>query len=345
MNSLERMRHRLRGDPVDRPPNFDIMMTFAAQTIGQPLARYYLDYRVLCEANMAMLERFNLDIVQAISDPYREASDLGASVAFPENGLPILETPPLQTPDDLANLIPPLSPYDGPRMSDRLAAIAWFREQVGEEVPIMGWVEGALAEAADLRGVSALMTDLYDRPNFVRELLAVCVEVEIAFARAQIEAGADLIGLGDAVASQISPAMYREYALPYERRIVQAVHEMGGLARLHICGDTTRILEDMVVTEADIIDIDWMVDMATARQVFGGGPSVCGNFDPVQVMLEGTPEEVYKATQQCITAGGERSISAAGCEIPRGTPAENLHAQSRALEEIGTDNNSLIPWT
>jgi MtaA/CmuA family methyltransferase len=230
-------------------------------------------------------------------------------------------------------------------MSDRLAAIAWFREQVGEEVPIMGWVEGALAEAADLRGVSALMTDLYDRPNFVRELLAVCVEVEIAFARAQIEAGADLIGLGDAVASQISPAMYREYALPYERRIVQAVHEMGGLARLHICGDTTRILEDMVVTEADIIDIDWMVDMATARQVFGGGPSVCGNFDPVQVMLEGTPEEVYKATQQCITAGGERSISAAGCEIPRGTPAENLHAQSRALEEIGTDDNSLIPWT
>lgn len=344
MNSLERMQHRLRGDPVDRPPNFDIMMTFAARAIGQPLARYYLDYRVLCEANMTMLERFDLDIVQAISDPYREAADLGAEVSFPEDGLPILETPPLQTPADLANLVPPSTPYQGPRMADRLAAVAWFRNQVGGEVPIMGWVEGALAEAADLRGVGTLMTDLYDRPNFVKDLLAVCVDVEVAFARAQIEAGADIIGLGDAVASQISPVMYREYALPYERRIVRAVHEMGGLARLHICGDTTRILEDMVVTEADIIDIDWMVDMATAGRAFGGGPAVCGNFDPVQVMLEGTPQQVYEATQRCIAAGGERSISAAGCEIPRGTPPENLHAQSRALEEMGSESDSLLPW-
>jgi uroporphyrinogen decarboxylase len=119
---------------------------------------------------------------------------------------------------------------------------------------------------------------------------------------------------------------------------------MGGLARLHICGDTTRILEDMVVTEADIIDIDWMVDMATAGRAFGGGPAVCGNFDPVQVMLEGTPQQVYEATQRCIAAGGERSISAAGCEIPRGTPPENLHAQSRALEEMGSESDSLLPW-
>ncbi len=342
MNSLERMRHRLRGDPVDRPPNFDIMMTFAAETIGQPLARYYLDHRVLCEANMAMLERFDLDIVQAISDPYREAADLGAEVTFPEDGLPTLATPPLQAPEDLATLMPTPTPYEGRRMSDRLAAITWFREQVGEEVPIMGWVEGALAEAADLRGVGTLLMDLYDRSSFVRDLIELCVEVEIAFAKAQIEAGADMIGLGDAIASQISPVMYREYALPYERRIFQAVHEMGGLTRLHICGDTTQILEDMVVTEADIIDIDWMVDMARASHVFGGGPSVCGNFDPVQVMLEGTPEEVYRATQRCVAAGGNRSISAAGCEIPRGTPHENLRAQSRALRGLDAERSSLL---
>jgi MtaA/CmuA family methyltransferase len=230
-------------------------------------------------------------------------------------------------------------------MSDRLAAIIGLREQVGDEVPIMGWVEGALAEAAVLRGVGTLMTDVYDRPNFVKDLLDVCVEVEIAFARAQIEAGADIVGLGDAVASQISPVMYREYALPYERRIVRAIHEMGGLARLHICGDTTQILEDMVVTEADIIDIDWMVDMATACRAFGGGPSVCGNFDPVQVMLEGTPEDVYEATRQCMAAGGDRSISAAGCEIPRATPHENLRAQRQALEDVQKENTSLLPWS
>lgn len=77
MNALERMRRRLRGEPVDRPPNFDIMMQFAAHFIGQPLSRYYLDYRVLCDANFAMVEQFGLDILQAISDPYREAYDWG----------------------------------------------------------------------------------------------------------------------------------------------------------------------------------------------------------------------------------------------------------------------------
>ena len=51
MNSYERMTRRLRGDPVDRPPNFNIMMTFAAHHVGQPLSRYYLDHRVLCQAN------------------------------------------------------------------------------------------------------------------------------------------------------------------------------------------------------------------------------------------------------------------------------------------------------
>ena len=64
MNSFERMRNRLKGAEVDRPPNFDIFMTFAAHHIGQPLSKYYLDHRVLVEANLAVLNDFELDIVQ-----------------------------------------------------------------------------------------------------------------------------------------------------------------------------------------------------------------------------------------------------------------------------------------
>ena len=331
MNAVERVSRRLRGEAVDRPPNFDIMMQFAAHYIGQPLSRYYLDYRVLVQANLAVLNDFELDIVQAISDPYREAADFGAAIAFPEDGLPISQTPLLAEPDDLKRLKPP-DPATGRRMSDRLEAIRRFREEVGGEVPIMGWVEGALAEAADLRGVSNLMTDLYDRPEWVEELLAICTEVEIAFARAQVEAGADIIGLGDAVASQIAPRLYERYALPYEQRIFAAVRQAGALARLHICGNTTKIVSHMARSGADIIDIDWMVDMQAAAQTFGQ-IAVCGNFDPVAVMLQGTPEDVYAATVECMRLGGPRAISAAGCEIPDGTPHDNLRAQARALRE------------
>ena len=209
MTSFERFSQRLAGKPVDRPPNFDIMMQFAAHYINKPLFDYYFDYRVLVDANMAMLEHFDLDIVQAISDPFREAFDLGLHVEFPYDELPKSKSPLLQQPEDLKKLTL-VKPENGKRMRDRLQAVSRFRELVGGQVPIMGWVEGALAEAADLRGVSQLMMDMFERPEWVVELLEFCCEQEILFARAQINAGADIIGLGDAVSSQISPGWYRQ---------------------------------------------------------------------------------------------------------------------------------------
>ncbi len=333
MNSYERMSERLQGREVDRPPNFDIMMVFAAHYIGQKLSKYYLDYRILCEANMAVLDAFDLDIVQAISDPYREAADFGVDIEFPDDGMPVRRAPLLAVPEDL-NKLPSAAIGFGRRMNDRLEAIRVFRKQVGGEVPIMGWVEGALAEANVLRGDVTLMLDFYHRPDWVHELLEVCVQTEIVFAKAQVDAGADIVGLGDAIASQISPEMYQQFALPYERRILDAVKEAGGKARLHICGDTTHLLHLMPESGADIIDIDWMVDMQEAAEAFGAIP-VCGNFDPVDVMLNGTPAEVKQATRQCIWDGGSRSISAAGCEIPDNTPEENLLAQAEALRSCG----------
>ncbi len=330
MNSMERLKSRLQGLPVDRPPNLDIVMTFAAHHIRKPLSQFYLDHRVLVDANLSAAEDFDLDIVQAISDPFREASDFGLEVEFPADNLPINRKPLLVEPEDIQKLVVP-HPATSPRMSDRLDAVRLFREKVGGQIPIMGWVEGALAEAADLRSVYLTMTDLVRRPAWLEELLEICVQVEIAFARLQVQAGADIIGLGDAVASQISPAMYRRFALPYEQHIFQAVHEMGALARLHICGNTSRIIPDMLASGADIIDLDWMVDMQSAAGQFGDRISFLGNVDPVAVMLQGTPQGVFAATAACMQAGGPRSISAAGCEIPDGTPEENFHAQTRAL--------------
>ncbi len=332
MNSSERVAARLRGERVDRVPNFDIMMQFAAHFIGRPLRPYYLDYRVLCDANFAVRDAFSLDILQTISDPYREAADFGLEVEFPDDSLPVSRQPLLADPADLVRLRIP-DPAAGGRMTDRLEAVRLFHDRAGTEVPVMGWVEGALAEAADLRGVGDLLMDLIDRPAWVRDLLETTASLSVAFARAQIEAGADIIGLGDAIASQISPAAYREFALPYERRVFEAVRGMGARGRLHICGNTSRILADMATSGADIIDIDWMVDFRVAAAAAADKISVCGNQDPVAVMLQGTPEKVRAAILACRAAGGPRWISAAGCEIPDGTPQENLRAQTLALAE------------
>lgn len=333
MNSFERYRNRLAGQPVDRIPNFNIFMQRAAHHIGAPLAQYYQDYRVLVEANLAVLNDFHVDIVQAISDPYREAADCGLEVEFPDDGLPVNHQPLIIEPEDVARMQRP-EPTTSRRMSDRLAAIRSFREQVRGEVPIMGWVEGALAEVCNLHSMSLTMIDLVKRPEWMTDLLERCVEVGIAFARAQIEAGADIIGLGDAVCSQISPKMYRQFALPYEQRIFAAVRELGAVGRLHICGNTTRLLPDMARSGAHIIDVDWMVDFAAAAQACGETVAPCGNFDPVTIMLQGTPAAVREAVRTCATLGGARHFSGAGCEIPDGTSAANLLMHYQTLSEL-----------
>ena len=330
MTSFERMSNRMKGKPVDKVPNFNIYMTFAAKFIEQPLSKYYLDFQTLVDANMAMVENFGSDILQAISDPYREAHDFGAEIEFPLDGLPISKRPLLENPQDLSKLEIP-RPDSGKRMLDRLHAIELFQQKSKKEIPVMGWVEGSLAEAGDLRGVSNILMDLYERPEWVKELLEKITELEIEFAIEQIKAGADIIGLGDAIASQLSPELYNEFALPYEQRIFHAVKESGGIARLHICGDTSNILKSMTESGADIIDLDWMVDINEADSNYGKDTVFCGNMDPVSVFLNGSEKDVYTSTKTTLSNRKSRIISAGGCEIPIGTPIENIHTHNRAL--------------
>jgi MtaA/CmuA family methyltransferase len=332
MNSLQRLENVLSAQPVDRIPNFDIFMTRAAHHIGAKLSDYYLDYHVLCQANLAVLQEFELDIVQAISDPYREAADIGLEVEFPPDNLPVCKKPLIGIRDELKRVRFPVNSF-GRRMTDRLDGVSLLRDAVGDSVPVMGWVEGALAEAGDLLGMHGLMIALVKQPTWLKDLLERCVEVEIAFASAQIDAGTHLIGLGDAVASQVSPRMYAEFALPYEQRIFEAVKAKGGITRLHICGNTRHLLPLILHSGAQIVDIDWMVDLHQAADTLSG-LVVCGNLDPVAVFLQGTPEQVRQGVLNNAQAAGRRWISAAGCEIPDQTPVENLHAQSLALHEL-----------
>jgi len=333
MTAYQRVHALINGGEIDRTPFAPIFMLFAARLIQRSYADYVRDHRVLVEAQLRMVERFGVDIVSVISDAWREASACGAELIYREDAPPHCLTPPLRERTDLARLRLP-HPYSAERMRDRLAGCALLRDKIGGEISLMGWVEGPIAEGGDLRGSSQIMLDLHDEPGFARDLFEFITEMEIAFARAQIEAGADLIGLGDSLASLISPEWYADYVLPYERRIFDAVHAAGAKARLHICGDTNHLLALMPQTGADIIDLDWQVDLVAARQHFGPKIVIAGNFDPVAIALNSTPAQVYQACRLCHQAAGEPYLLAAGCEIPPATPHPNVEAmRSYALAE------------
>lgn len=329
MNGRERVEAMLRGDAPDHLPLLPITMMRAAEHIGVKYRDYASNYRILAQAQMAIAERFGFDYVSAISDPAREASDLGAAVEWFDNQPPaLLENRALLVEKSrLAHLQVP-DPAAGPRMSDRLEAVRVLRERAGTERIIEGWVEGPCAMSADLRGVNTLMLDFFDDAAFVRDLFAFTVEMELRFARAQIEAGADLIGVGDAAASLIGPRLYQEFVQPYECALVRGIQQSGARVRLHICGKTRRLYCGMAATGAEIIDLDFMNPMDEAREQMGPSPVLLGNLDPVRAMRDGTPEEIEAGFAECHRQSGLRYIVGAGCEIPAGTPECNIAAMA-----------------
>ncbi|HEY5583282.1 MAG TPA: uroporphyrinogen decarboxylase family protein [Ruminiclostridium sp.] len=332
MKPYDRVYNRLQGKPVDRAPNLNILMAFAAKFIDIPLDKFCTDYKYLTRANIKCNEAFGIDMLNTMSDPFREAADFGAEVIFPYDNLPLCKKRFLEDYSDIKKL-KIFKPIDSKRMLDRIHAIEYYKQETGNNYSILGWVEGSLAEAADLRGVSNFMEDFYDEPEFAKELMTICLEEGVICAKEQIKAGADFIGIGDAVASLLSPAMYLEFVLPFEQKLIKEIHDNGAKVKLHICGNISHLLDHIRLSGADIIDIDHMVDYKTSVSKLKGFASVNGNMDPVSIVNQGTPETVKKAVYECLLSGDEYSFISSGCEIPKSTPNENLKAVDLALNE------------
>ena len=335
MSGAELIKSVIAKGAQDRIPFMPITMSFAARGIAVPYRLYATDHRVLVQGQLSFAERFGADHVSAISDPAVEASDLGGGVIYYDN------EPPAN--DDAAALLLDKSrlasvriidPGEGKRMSNRLEAIAGLSSQVGGTLLVEGWVEGPCAEGADLRGLSRLMMDFYDDPEFVRELFSVVTAQAIRFAQAQIAAGADLIGVGDAASSLMGPDIFVEFTLKHHKAIVEAIHAAGALARLHICGNTVELMPLLVDVPYDIVDLDTLSPITKARAALGPDRVILGNIDTVSVVRGGTPHEVHRALSDCLhDAGGQRWIVGAGCELPGDSPEANVLAMGTFARE------------
>ena len=160
--------------------------------------------------------------------------------------------------------------------------------------------------------------------------MAFVVEVELVFARAQVDAGADFIGMGDAAASLLGPEHYREFVWEAEKKCIAEIHRMGVPVRLHICGNITPLLPMLGEVGADLVDLDSMVSVKAAREALGPRCCLAGNINPVADLRNGTPAQVETGLAACLRdAGGALYAVAAGCEVPRDTPAPNLLAMAR----------------
>ena len=326
MTGKERFLRVVRGEEVDRVPVFPLLMFLAADRAGISYREFATNGEAFAEAQVLCRDRFGLDAITACSDAFRISADLGGEMAYPESKPPYLVEPIVNSESDLARLGRP-DPTRG-RMGDRVRAVSAMARAAGDETAVLGWVEMPFAEACDWVGLTNFMLLLVDAPELAHRILEKATELNIEFAFAQMDAGADMIGAGDAAASLISNEMFREFALPYERRVCDEIHSRGGLVKLHICGNTTDLLESMAESDADLFNVDHMVPLKQARDVYAAaGKSYKGNLDPVAEMMQATPEECRAKARECIElARGTKYMLSAGCEIPAETPDEVFRA-------------------
>ncbi|MBI9070241.1 MAG: uroporphyrinogen decarboxylase family protein [Melioribacteraceae bacterium] len=333
MTKKEKLNNLVKGTNLSEIAFFrPILMNFAAHFINKKYSHFASDYKVLVESNIKCMEEFNMDAVGLISDPYREASAFGAEITFPEDRVPECRNHLITGYEDVVNLkIPDI--YKSNRTLDRLKGIEEFKKILGNDVPVIGWIEGPMAEACDLAGVSEMLMQTMLDEKFTAELIYKATQMAKLFAKAQIDAGCDVIGIGDAICSQISQETFSRFEKEPLREIIDYIHENNALVKLHICGNITHLLKDISEIKPDIVDLDFLVDMDNAYEILDPEIIRCGNINPVDIEQK-TPEEIYDITKElCIKERDRKFILSGGCEITINTPYENLKAMRSALDD------------
>ena len=324
MNSLERTTGFIEGRVTDRVPFHPILMRFAARNAGVRYRDFCLSAAHKCMANIKCAGTFGSDWVNTMSDPYAEAQAYGTILTYPEDDLPKVERYALTDIGDIDRM-KVLKTSDHARMKERISEITRYARETTGSFFIAGWVEGPLAEYCDIRDINMAMTDLYEYPDRVHRALDIITESALDFITLQVRAGAHCIGIGDSVCSLISPELYNEFCFEREKALADHIHSLGAYAKIHICGNISAILPDVIRTGANIIDIDHRTGtVAEAVRLLSPGQVFSGKSDPVSVIQDGDERLIYESCTSFFREASGRAILSAGCEVTPGTGAGNL---------------------
>ena len=220
-----------------------------------------------------------------------------------------------------------------------LEALRRIRSAVGDETFVVACFDQyPFSLACALMGIEEMLLKLTDDRAMIEALMQRASEYALAYALALADAGADMLSGGDSPAGLMGPPMYREVAMPAQRRLIAQLKSSVSIpVSLHICGNTTHILADMAATGADVLELDHQVDIGQACQQVGPDVTLWGNLDPVGLLARGSPNDVRDATKQLLQSvenvGHHRFVLSSGCTLALETPAENLQAMLDAARE------------
>lgn len=341
LTSRARVQRAAQRQPTDCVAAMPYMYDIAAITAGIPLREFYTDPQAMVQAQLALHDRVGQDVIAIGSDNFYIAEGFGCQTTRSNEELPALVKPPLTNMADVFDLTVP-DPYTQGRMPVMLEALRLARKAVGDEVALRSPGTGPFALASYFIGTQQWLLEVaqveaeMDEANAaaVFHALDLASDALIAFGKACWDAGADILHCGDSLAScnVISPRTFARFSFPYLQKVFRAWHEYGvTCALLHICGNSTKVLDLYADTGADLIELDHAVDLGVAKARIGGRVALVGNVDTVTELLQGTPATVRASAQRCIDQAGAGGgfLLGSGCIVPRYTPIENVQEMVR----------------
>ncbi|MFQ6076239.1 MAG: uroporphyrinogen decarboxylase family protein [Candidatus Bathyarchaeia archaeon] len=340
MTPYERVMRAVELGEPDRVPVVPQITYTTARITGIKASEATRSAEKMAEALLAGYRRVGYDGIYVgwESSFNLVAEAMGCKLRIPEDGIPSVSESLVKEPGDIEKVRVPDPERDG-RLPIYLEAIDLVAEDVGGRVPIFSYIPGPLTLAGVLRDTGKILMELITDPQLVKGLLKLTTEASRRFGLAKVEHGADIIVVADPTASStvISPGMFEQFPFPHVRRILSSIERAGAIPSLHICGKTTPILEGMAASGAKVLELDYMVDLAVAKETVGDRVCLLGNLNPTGSLLGGTPSDVEAEAKEAIkkAASGGGFILSSGCEVPLDAPIENVRAMVRAAHKYG----------
>jgi len=317
-------------------------------TVLQALTDGNAHFETVC----ALVEKFKPDAIFYIMDLTVEAEALGAKINFSTNQSPSVAGHIISSEQDLKNLSIP-DPTKAGRMPLFLKVMEKMKKTL--RIPKAAYVIGPLTLAGEIIGVKNLMKILIRSAAFGQKLLEFTTQVSRGYARVLVEAGADIVCLLEPTAVLVSPKHFSQFSKPYVEEIAQSLR---AVTVLHICGNTTPLIPEMITTRVHGISIDSVVDLVGVLSQLKNGMAVIGNIDPMKAMVFDPPETIREKVLSLRrrVAGQEKTfatlchknfskgvpgqkidhsnfILSSGCDLPPEVPLENVAAFMAAGRE------------
>jgi len=342
MTGHQRITKVMQGSLPDRIPIMLHSFMTAASESGYSMKQFREDPNKIASSLIRFADKYKLDGILVDVDTALLAGACGAKVDYPENEPARVVAPSGESIEEIIDRINLKEVLNNERIQIYLEALRIISSQCKGEIFVRGNADqGPFGLAFLVYGMENFLVDLVDeeKENDIFALLDRCYEVCLEFHKEVFSTGVDCTSFGDSPSGPdlVSPAIYRKFAKPYQKKLAEDLAKHNIKTVCHICGNTDSILEDMVETGCSGFEIDYKTDINKAKDILKTKAVIFGNIDPSGVFALGSVETVGETTKRLIDQckDGGKFVIGAGCALPPDTPEENIREFVRNVNTYG----------